>query len=359
MSTDFYGILGVSKDASDIEIKKAYRKLAHKYHPDKKDGDEKKFKEINEAYQVLSDKAKRQQYDQFGSSGFEQGATGGFGGAQWGGFGGAQGHGVDFDTGDLGDIFSSMFGGARKGQSQRSGRDIQVDIELDFIESVKETKRDVKLYKAVSCAKCSGSGGEPGTEEKTCPTCNGMGQVRQTTQSIFGAMQHVATCPECRGAKKVFTKKCTKCGGDGRTKEDQTVTISIPAGIENGQTIAIPGYGEAGERGAQSGDLLATIHVRPHERFQRQGDNIVSQQAISFTQATLGDKIITDTVDGPIKMKIPAGTQPGQMFRINGRGVPRIDGRGRGDHVVKITVTVPRKLSRKQRGLIEELHTYE
>ncbi len=362
MAKDYYNILGVSKSASDDEIKKAYRKLAHKYHPDKAGGDEKKFKEINEAYQVLSDKTKRQQYDQFGRTfdggGFSAGG-GGFEGFDFGDiFGQARQGGASFEFGgDFSDVFSDIFGERFGGRAARkkAGRDIQVDAEISFEEMARGAERNLKLYKTVICDVCGGTGGEPGAEEKTCPTCKGSGQVKKTARSFFGSFVQVSTCPDCEGTRKVYSQKCRKCGGDGRIKEEQIVQVKIPAGIQNGQTISLHGQGEAGERGAPSGDLYINVHIRPHSKFKREQNNILSEEHITFSQAALGDKINAETIDGDIKMKVPAGTQSGEVFRIRGKGVPHLGRRGRGDHLVKIIVRIPKHPSGEQKKIIEKL----
>jgi molecular chaperone DnaJ len=361
MAEDYYKILGVDRGASDDEIKKAYRKLAHRYHPDKTGGDAEKFKEINAAYQVLSDKTKRQQYDQFGQT-FDQAGRGGAGGFS-GGFEGfdfsgfQQGFGGQ-DFGGFEDIFSDIFGGGFGGRARdgrRAGRDIQVDVEISFEEMVRGTHREVELYRPIVCDACNGSGAEPGSSEETCQTCKGNGKVRKNVQSFLGSFSQVSTCPTCNGSGKIISKKCKKCGGDGRVKQQQKVGIDIPAGISNGQTISLRGLGEAGERGASSGNLFVVVHVRAHEAFVREGNNIISKQRISFSQAVMGDKIGVDTIDGSVKMKIPAGTQSGEIFRIKGRGTNEPGRTSRGDHLVKIIVDVPKNISRTQRKIIEEL----
>lgn len=356
MAKDFYNILGVSKGASDDEIKKAYRKLAHKYHPDKSGGDEVKFKEINEAYQVLSDKSKRSQYDQFGQtfeSGGPSGGAGGFGGFDFSGF---QSGGQDFDFSEgFGDIFSDIFGGGRSRGGRQAGRDIQVDIEISFEEMVRGTKHSVNLYRMTQCDVCHGSGGEPGAKEETCPTCKGNGKVQQTMRSMFGSFSQVSTCPTCSGSGKIYTKKCHKCQGEGRVKQEQKIPVNIPAGIASGQTISVRGQGEAGEKGAQAGDLYVNVYVKAHNKFKRENDNILSDEHVSFAQAVLGNKINVQTIDGDVTMKVPAGTQSGELFRIKGKGVPSLRGNSRGDHLVKIVVDVPKKLSREQKKLIEQL----
>lgn len=359
MANNYYEILGVPKGASDDEIKKAYRKLAHKYHPDKAGGDEQKFKEINQAYQVLSDKAKRAQYDQFGQTfegaGGGAGSAGGFGGFDFGGFdfGGFSSGGRAGSGGGFEDIFSDIFGGQSRNH-QQAGNDIQIDVEISFEEMVRGTSQEVNLYRNVVCDNCDGSGGEPGTKEENCPTCNGSGKVKKTMRSILGSFTQVSTCSTCRGKGKIFSKKCRKCGGDGRIKREETVKIEIPAGINSGQAISLRGQGEAGEWGAPSGDLYVTVHVRPHEKFTREGDNIISAEHIRFSQAVLGDKIDVETVEGDVRMKVPSGTQSGEVFRIKGKGVSHLGRGGRGDHWVKIIVDVPKNISRDQKKLLEE-----
>ncbi len=356
-------MLGVSKDASDDEIKRAYRKLAHKYHPDKSGGDEEKFKEVNEAYQVLSDKNKRAQYDQFGQT-FE--GAGGMGGQ--GGFGGFEGFssqggfdfsGFDFSGGQGGpsgweDVFSDVFGGFT-GRRRQTGADIQVDLEIDFAEMVTGTKKEVKLYKNVQCDVCGGSGGAPGSKEETCKTCQGSGRIRKTVNTILGAVSQETLCPDCSGRGKVFTEKCKKCSGEGIVKEEKTIEVNVPAGINDGQTISVRGEGEAGKFGAGAGDLYVTVHIRPHQKFVREGDDILSTEEITFSQAVLGDKIEVETIDGKVSMKIPSGTQSGEIFRIRNKGVPHLRGGGRGNHLVKIKVLIPKKINRQQKKLIKEL----
>lgn len=356
MAKDYYDILGVNKGASDDEIKKAYRKLAHKHHPDKQGGDADKFKEINAAYQVLSDKSKRQQYDQFGA-GFEQ--RGGFGGGGFGGQGfGGQDFGGDFGEG-FEDIFSNIFGGGGRGgrnqDMRKAGNDIQVDVEINFEEMVNGAHRDIELYQRVSCDVCHGSGGEPGAKEETCSTCKGSGQVHKTVSSFFGSFSQAYICPTCQGAGKTFSQKCHKCHGEGRVKQSRKVPVDIPAGISNGQTVSMQGQGEAGERGAQSGDLYITVHVAAHAKFTREGNNLLSTEHISFSQAALGDKIDVKTIDEVVKMKVPAGTQSGELFRIKGKGVPSLGRSNRGDHLVKIVVDIPKNTSRDQKKIIEQL----
>jgi len=357
MANDFYNILGVSKGASDDEIKKAYRKLAHKHHPDKPGGDEAKFKEINEAYQVLSDKSKRQQYDQFGQT-FQGGAGQGAGGFDFSGFQGfGGGQGFDFDLGGSGfeDIFSDIFSGGRTARRKPRGQDIQVDIEITFEEMVKGAQKEIRLRKRVVCDRCQGSGNEPGSNVKTCPTCHGSGRVQTTNRSFFGTFSQVSECPECHGEGTIPEKKCTKCGGEGRVKEEQTIKITIPAGIQDGQTISVQGQGEAGGRGATPGDLYVFIRVTLHKKFERKGQDILSNESIPFSMAVLGGKTEIETIEGRLVLKIPAGTKSGEIFRIKDKGVPVLQGRGRGNQMVKIVIATPKNLSREQKELIERL----
>ncbi len=371
MSKDLYEILGVAKDASADEIKKAYRKLAHKYHPDKPDGDEAKFKEINGAYQVLGNAERRQRYDQFGP-GYEQQAGARGQGFNWedfaraaggagGPFGGGQGQGqrVEYDFGDFGDIFGDIFGFGRRsgGRSARtSGQDIQMDMQLPFREAVFGAETDISLYTHVACLKCGGNGAEPGTKIETCQTCGGQGQVARVQQTILGQFRTASICPDCHGEGKKPEKKCTKCNGEGRVKEEETVRVKIPAGISDGETIRLSGKGEVGVRGSQAGDLYITVRVQPDPQFDRDGDDIRSTAELSFSQAALGDKIPVETLDGEVMLKVPAGTQSGKVFKLSEKGVPHLRTRGRGDHLVTVQVVTPTKLSRKQKQLLEELN---
>ncbi len=352
---DYYKTLGIEKGASEDEIKKAYRKLAHKHHPDKEGGDEEKFKEINEAYQVLSDKTKRNQYDQFGQT-FEgtAGGAGGFSGFGQGGFGGFSG------SSGWEDVFSDIFGGRSGGFQQEAGRDIQADIEITFKEMVQGVKKEIRLYKNTTCSECGGSGGEPGAKEETCGDCHGTGRIRKSIRTILGTIAQEVVCDRCSGKGKIFYQKCKKCQGEGVRKEEKNVAIEVPAGISDGQTISMRGEGEAGKFGAPSGDLFINIHIRKDDKFIRdEENNIISEEKISFAQAALGDKIDVETIEGRVSMKISAGTQNGEIFRIRHMGVPFLRGGGRGHHLVKIRVVVPRKLSREEKDLISELRELE
>ncbi len=353
---DYYNILGVDKNVSDSELKKAFRKMAHKYHPDKDGGDEAKFKEVNEAYQVLSDKNKRAQYDQFGSAGPGGQGFGGFGNA--GGFDfsnfGGQGGGFEFNFGGNEDVFSEMFGrGGRRAGAK--GRDMQVSLSISFLEMIEGAKKTISIRKSVTCSHCDGSGGEPKSGEKTCTGCDGSGRVRKVMQTILGNIAQEAVCDTCKGKGKQYEKSCTTCGGDGHDVKNVEEEVEIPAGISSGQTVAFSGKGMAGEHGMQPGDLLVQIDVRGDDRFEREGNNIVSNAHINFAHAALGTKIDIETVEGSVKMKIPAGTQSGEIFRIKGKGVPKLQSFGRGDHLVTIKVDIPTKLSRTQKKMIQEL----
>lgn len=364
MSKDYYKILGVEKNASPEEIKKAFRSLAHKYHPDKKGGDEAKFKEVNEAFQVLGNADKRAKYDQFGSD-FEQ--QGGFGGgAGWEDFmraargGGGQGFGnVNFDFGgfDMGDIFGDIFGGGSRsrGRGQARGSDIQVDVQLEFKEAVFGIEKDIRLNKNNACDVCKGNGVEPGSKMNTCSECKGQGQVRRIQQTILGAMQSIATCPSCNGLGQVPEKKCQHCSGRGTVKSESNYKIKIPAGIDNGQSIRLEGKGESGGARGVNGDLYIQVHVKQDKNLQRENENIFSEVHISYPQAVLGDKVEIETLDGLKKIVIPEGTQSHQQIRLRDLGVPHLHGRGRGDHYVKVIVDVPKKVSRDAKKLIEEL----
>lgn len=365
MAKDYYKILGVDKTATPEEIKKAFRKLAHQYHPDKQGGDESKFKEVNEAYQVLGNAEKRKQYDQFGAD-FER--QGGFGGGQnWDDFmraargqGGAQNGNFEFNFGgaDFGDLFGDMFGfgGGRNARRTRRGQDIQVDVQLDFQEAVFGVEKKIRLTKQNSCDVCQGSGAEPGTEMKKCTECDGSGEVRRVQRTILGAMQTVAVCSSCQGAGTIPEKKCKHCHGTGAVKSESEYTVKIPAGISDGESLRLSGKGESAGVGAESGDLYVTVHVKNDPRFVREGNDIYSDIHVSFPQAALGDTVEVDTVDGVKKIVIPEGTQSHQQIRLRGLGVPDVRGREeRGDHFVRVIVGVPKRVSRQAKKLLEDL----
>lgn len=352
MPKDYYNILGVSKNASQDEIKQAFRKLAHKYHPDKAGGDEAKFKEINEAYQVLGDEKKRKQYDQFGSAAFE-----GFGGNAGQGFGGFDFSG--FSSGgfeDLGDIFGDIFGGGGRRSQKHRGQDIQIDVEISFRDSVFGTNKTITLTKSSICQRCGGNGAEPGTKMETCRTCDGSGIEIKTERTILGVFQRKHTCSACNGSGEIPKKVCSTCTGAGVEKRKHSFEISIPAGIEDSSILRVRGEGEAIKNG-QSGDLFVRVFVKPDSRFKREDSAILSDIKIGFTQAALGDTIDVETIDGKVELTIPAGTQSGTEFRLKGKGVQT--SRGRGDQFVTVYVVTPKKLDKKQKKLLEELDLKE
>lgn len=354
MSKDYYNILGVSKSASQEELKTAFRKLAHQYHPDKPTGNEAKFKEANEAYQVLGDAEKRAKYDQFGSAAFENGGQGAGG---FGGFGGFQG-GAGFE--DLGDMFGEMFGfgGGRGGRQARRarGQDIQVDIDMTFHDAIFGVEKELNVTKHNRCERCAGIGAEPGTSLQTCDDCKGQGVKTIVQRTILGNIQTRVACSTCDGSGEVPKTVCTTCKGDGVTRGRKTLSVNIPAGVDNGNLVRVRGEGES-IKGGEPGDMLLRIHVAPDKRFERDGSTIYSVSQIGFTQAALGGTIEAPTVDGPVELKIPAGTESGTEFRLRGKGVPS---RGtRGDQIVTVKIVTPKKLSREQKRLLEELDLRE
>lgn len=348
---DYYEVLGVGKNASADEIKKAYRRLAVKYHPDKEGGDEAKFKEVNEAHEVLKDADKRQRYDQFGHAGV--GGNGG-GGNPFEGFGGFGGQNIHFDFGDggLGDIFGQFFGGGRAREPRR-GRDVEVSLQLSFEEAVFGVEQSIELTLEDTCSHCKGTTAEPGHDLKTCATCKGSGQQTRVMNTMFGAIQQTVTCETCKGRGKVPEKVCSVCRGTGTEKRPQTIKVKIPAGIDDGATIRLRGRGEA-LTGGEKGDLFIHIRVKAHKKFTREGDIILSDEHISMVDAALGTEVDVETVDGTVTMKVPAGTQSGTDFKLSGHGVPHMNSDKRGPHIVNIIVDIPTKLSRKQRKILEE-----
>jgi molecular chaperone DnaJ len=356
---DYYEVLGITKGASQDEIKKAFHKLAHKYHPDK-GGDEKKFKEINEAYQILSDQNKRAQYDQFGrvfEGGQPGGATDGFNGFNWA-WGNKAQQDVEFDMGDLGDIFEDFFGGGRRASKKdsRRGKDIQVDIEIPLEKTLKDFTEKINLSKQTTCNRCGGSGAEPATKIKECFSCRGSGQVQQVKKTIFGSFTSVGVCPECSGEGTIPEKPCNVCKGEGRIKSQETIEIKIPAGIDSNQVIKIEGKGEAGRKGAKSGNLYARFFVKKHSVFERKEDDLFTSLEINFTQAVLGDKVDLKVIEGTnILLEIPQGTESGKILRISGKGIPHFQGHGRGNLYVELKINIPKKLSREQKKLMEDL----
>ncbi|MDO8619971.1 MAG: molecular chaperone DnaJ [bacterium] len=358
MSKNYYELLGITKSASPEDVKKAFRTLAHKYHPDKKGGDEAKFKEVNEAYSVLSDDKKRAEYDAYGrvfSGGAGQGQAGpqGFEGfdfsnfAQGQGFGG-NANGFEFD---LGDIFSDFFGGQR--EKIRRGRDISVDIELSFSESIFGVERRMLLNKTSACETCKGSGAKPGAKMETCKTCNGKGKIRENRRSIFGSVQTTRACDDCEGRGQVPSEKCAHCHGAGVTRKQEEISVKAPAGIEDGEVIRLGGAGEA-IRGGTSGDLYIKVHVTKHQLFRREGTNLVMDLPVKLSSALLGDEYTIATLDGNVTVKIPEGIKPGELLRLRGKGVP-IDRTRRGDLLIRITIDIPNKLSKEAKKLVEEL----
>lgn len=349
---DYYEILNLAKDASDDEIKKAFRKVAIEHHPDR-GGDEAKFKEANEAYEVLKDPAKRQRYDQFGHAGVG-GASGG--GNPYAGFGGGQDMHFDFGDLGLGDILGSFFGGEQRssgGRREARGNDVETGIELSFEEAVFGIEHELKLNLKDTCEHCKGTTAEPGHELKTCKTCKGAGQVVQAVRTIFGNIQQAAPCPTCKATGKVPEKVCTVCKGEGTQKKTQTIALKIPAGIDDGATIRLREHGEAVANGPK-GDLYVQVRVKPHKHFTREGDLILSEEHIDMVDAALGTEIEVDTVDGPVALKIPAGTQSGTDFKLVTHGVPRMRSDARGAHIVTITVDTPSKLTKQQTELLQQ-----
>lgn len=363
MAKDYYEILGVQKNASDDEIKKAYRRLAQQHHPDKIGGNEKKFKEANEAYQILSDKQKRAQYDQFGAT-FEQaqgqGGFSGFNGAgDFSGFADAfSGQGNGFGFGDLGDIFSEIFNGrGERGGAGRvnRGKDISLEMSISLEEAAKGIDKELDLYKSVICSRCNGQGGEPGSKIETCLTCKGKGTITQNRRAAFFSFSSTEACPTCRGLGKKPDKACSRCGGDGKVNDRAKLRVRIPAGISEGQIIKLSGQGEAAPLGGRPGDLYLAIHVKPHPHLKRRGDDLYYDLFIHIAQAALGDKIEIPVLDGKVELKIPAGIDSGEVIRLKGKGMPRFGGRGSGDVMIKVNVKTPKRMSRKGRKLMEEL----
>lgn len=352
---DYYEVLGVDKNASADEIKKAYRKCAKKYHPDLNPGDkeaEAKFKEANEAYEVLSDEGKKARYDKYGHAGVDPnfGAGGGAGGFDFGGFGGFS---------DLGDIFGDLFGfGSSSRQSNpnapRKGSAVQTSVTLSFEEAAKGCKKTVKINRIDTCRECGGSGCAKGYTAETCPTCSGRGQVTQQQRTPFGVMSSTKVCPTCGGKGKTIKNPCSKCRGSGFETKTESVDINIPAGIDDRQILTVRGFGNKGVNGGETGDLRVSVNVRPHPFFERDGFNVMCEFTVTFAQAALGDTVYVPTLDGKVKYDLPAGTQPGQVFRFRGRGIQQIGGRGRGDQYVTIRVDVPKNLNQKQKELLKE-----
>ncbi|BBV00148.1 molecular chaperone DnaJ [Providencia hangzhouensis] len=340
---DFYEVLGLERNASDKDIKRAYKRLAMKHHPDRNQGDkdsEDKFKEIKEAYEVLSDEQKRAAYDQYGHAAFEQGGMGG-----GGGFGG----GADFSD-IFGDVFGDIFGGGRRQQRPSRGSDLQYNMELTLEEAVRGVTKEIRIPTLETCDVCHGNGAKPGTSADTCSTCHGMGQVHMR-QGFFSVQQ---PCPTCHGRGKVIKDPCNKCHGHGRVERYKTLSVKIPAGVDTGDRVRLSGEGEAGENGAPAGDLFVQVHVLPHNIFERDGNNLHCEVPINFADAALGGEIEVPTLDGRVKLKIPAETQTGKIFRMKGKGVKSVRGGLQGDLMCHIVVETPVKLNEKQKELLKE-----
>ena len=348
---DYYEVLGLSKGATEDEIKRAYKKLARKYHPDMNPGDkeaEEKFKEVNEANEVLSDPDKKARYDQFGFAGVDPnyGAGGGYGAG-------------GFDFGDLGDSFGSFFGGGFGGGQRRRtgpqrGESIRMSVSVDFTEAAFGCEKEVTVERSEQCPTCKGNGCAPGTTPEVCPDCHGSGAVTQSQRTPFGVMQTQAVCGKCRGTGKIIHQPCPDCHGSGRARKRKTVKVNIPAGIDNGQTISLRGQGHAGKNGGPNGDLLITVMVKPHDIFRREGTSVFCEAPITFTQAVLGAEMEIPTIDGKVKYTIPEGTQTGTVFRLRGKGIPVLNGHGRGDQYVTVTIETPRGLNREQKEALKK-----
>ena len=349
---DYYEVLGVQKGASDDEIKKAYRKSAKQYHPDLHPGDkecEEKFKEVNEAYEVLSDSEKRARYDQFGHAGVDPNFGGGnpYGGSPFGG-------GIDLD-----DIFGSFFGGfggrrSNNANAPRRGSDVEASVTISFEEAAKGCTRTVSYNNVETCSDCHGTGAQPGTSPKTCSACGGSGRVTINQRTPFGQVQTQRQCDACHGKGKIIDSPCRKCGGSGRQRKSKTVDVTIPAGIKDSQILNVGGHGNSGYNNGPAGDLHVYVNVKSHDIFQRRGDDVWVDLPVTFAQAALGAEVIVPTLDGKVSYKIHEGAQPGDVFKLKGRGIQRLNGRGRGDEYVRILVEVPKSLSSKQRDLIRQ-----
>ncbi|MDR0468538.1 MAG: molecular chaperone DnaJ [Peptococcaceae bacterium] len=355
---DYYEVLGVQKNVQDTDLKKAYRKLAMQYHPDKNPGDkeaENKFKEINEAYEVLSDADKRARYDQFGHAGVDgqSGGHGGFGG--FGGFGGGGGFS------DIFDIFTDLSGmggmggmGGTRARGPARGSDMRKDVELAFEEAAFGVEKEVEIVRAESCARCQGTGAKEGTTKKRCEKCGGTGQIKAMQRTPLGSFQSVRPCPDCGGEGTIIETPCPDCGGTGRLRKRKTITVKIPAGVDSDSRIRLTGEGEEGTRGGSSGDLFIFVRVRPHKLFDRRDNDVYMEMPVTFTQAALGAEIQVDTLDGKAMLKVPEGVQTHTLLRLKGKGIPHLRGSGRGDQLVRVIVATPTKLSQRQRELLKD-----
>ena len=345
---DYYEVLGIQKGASEDEIKKAYKKLARKYHPDMNPGDkeaEEKFKEVNEANEVLSDPEKKARYDQFGFAGVDPNYGAGAGGGAYGG---------GFDFGDLGDIFGSFFGGGFGGQRRnpnapQRGESIRASVSISFTEAAFGCEKSVTIERSEQCPTCKGSGCAPGTTPEICPDCRGSGTVQTRRQTPMGVFASNGPCRKCGGTGRLIHQPCSDCRGSGAVRKRRTIKVNIPAGIDHGQTISLRGQGGAGKNGGPAGDLLITVMVQPHEIFRRDGVDVFCEAPITFTQAVLGAELEIPTIDGKVKYSIPEGTQTGTVFRLKGKGVPVLNGRGRGDQYVTVVIETPRSLNKEQK----------
>ena len=352
---DYYEVLGLQKGASDNDIKKAFRKMAMKYHPDKNPGDkvaEEKFKEINEAYAVLSDPEKKEKYDRFGYAGVDPNSGFGGGAGGFGGFGGFE---------DIFDMFGGAFGGfgggsrGRRNNGPRKGSDLQKAVTITFEEAAFGTKKEIRLNKYVKCKTCGGSGAAPGTSKKSCPKCGGTGEIRTAQRTPLGTFQSVSPCPDCNGTGEINETPCPDCGGSGKTRDNVTISVNIPAGVDNDSVIPIKGQGEPGVNGGPDGDLYIVINVEPHKIFERRGQDLWLEIPITFDQAALGDDIIVPTLEGKVSYKVPSGTQPDTIFRLKGKGIKSVRGNRKGDLYVKVNLEVPTKLNSKQKKAISAM----
>jgi len=341
---DYYQVLGVDRNATDEEIKRAFRKLAFKYHPDhnRDNGTEEKFKEVSEAYEVLSDANKRAAYDRFGHGGAEGLFGRGFEGFGFGGFG---------------DIFDAFFGGATTAArpTPQRGADLHYKVTITFEEAAFGCEKELAISRTEHCSQCQGTGCKPGSQPSQCPNCNGSGQVRRVEQSIFGRFTNIATCPKCHGEGSIITESCPQCRGRGKEKRQRNISIKIPAGVDDGMHLRLSNEGEAGTRGGPSGNLYTTISVKPHNLFRRDGDDVLYELPINFAQAALGAQVAVPTLYGEVKLEVPAGCQSGKVFRLKNKGIPHLNRNGQGDQIVKLLVVTPEKLTKKQRQLFQEL----
>lgn len=351
---DYYEVLGVEKGVSDDELKKAFRKQAKMYHPDLHPNDkeaEAKFKEVNEAYEVLSDKEKRARYDRFGFAGVDPSY-----GAGSTAYGGGNPFGQDID---INDIFNSFFGGfgggssARNRNAPRKGSDVETSVTITFEEAAKGCKKEIQYDIVDTCKECNGTGAEKGTNLKTCPNCNGNGQVTVNKRTPFGVVQTTQTCEKCRGKGKIIETPCKKCSGAGRTRTTKTVTVTVPAGIGQDQILNVGGHGNSGYNGGPAGDLHVYINVKRHDIFERKGDDVWCEIPLTFTQAALGHEVTVPTLDGKVSYNVHAGTQPGDVFKLRGKGIPHLNGKGRGDQFVRVTIEVPHNLNAEQKKALQ------